>query len=81
VQTFLRQEFPTLPSYNRCVELMPRCFAGLFAFFQTVKGACTGISFIDSTKLPVRVNQNGGWHYFDTDTSPVTRIIVALDTP
>ena len=28
-----------------------------------------------------RVNQNGGWRYFDTDTSPVTRIIVALDTP
>ncbi|MBK7300862.1 MAG: IS982 family transposase [Moraxellaceae bacterium] len=57
VQTFLRQEFPTLPSYNRCVELMPRCFAGLFAFFQTVKGACTGISFIDSTKLPVCHNR------------------------
>jgi hypothetical protein len=28
-----------------------------------------------------RVNQNGGWRYFETDTSPVTRIIVARDTP
>ena len=27
-----------------------------------------------------RVNQNGGWRYFETDTSPVTRIIVARDT-
>lgn len=56
-QPFLRRAFPTLPSYNRCVELMPRCFAALFAFFQTVKGRCTGISFIDSTKLPVCHNR------------------------
>jgi selenide,water dikinase len=31
--------------------------------------------------LKGRVNQNGGWRYLDTDTSPVTRIIVARETP
>lgn len=48
---FLRPYFPKLPSYNRFIELMPRCFAGLCAFFNTLKGVCTGISFIDSTPL------------------------------
>lgn len=62
VRVFLHREFPTLPSYQRCVELMPRCFAGLFAFFQTVKGACTGVSFVDSTKLPVCHNRRIARH-------------------
>lgn len=57
VQVYLRREFPTLPSYNRCVELMPRCFEALYAFFQTIKGLCTGISFIDSTGLAVCHNR------------------------
>ncbi|HEX8884275.1 MAG TPA: IS982 family transposase, partial [Noviherbaspirillum sp.] len=30
---FLRQEFPNLPSYQRCVELMPRCAIPLAALF------------------------------------------------
>lgn len=38
-------------------ELMPRCFAALYAFFQTIKGLCTGISFIDSTGLAVCHNR------------------------
>ncbi|MDE2422444.1 MAG: IS982 family transposase [Gammaproteobacteria bacterium] len=57
LKPFLYREFPSLPSYNRCVELMPRCLMGLFAFFQTVKASCTGISFIDSTKLAVCHNR------------------------
>ena len=62
VQVYLRREFPSLPSYNRCVELMPRCFSALFAFFQTVKGQCTGINFIDSTCLAVCHNRRISRH-------------------
>lgn len=57
LKAFLYREFPNLPSYNRCVELMPRCLMGLVAFFQTIKATCTGISFIDSTKLAVCHNR------------------------
>jgi hypothetical protein len=57
LKPYLYREFPNLPSYNRCIELMPRGLAGLFAFFQTLKASCTGISFIDSTKLAVCHNR------------------------
>ena len=50
---FLRQEFPNLPSYHRCVELMPRCAIPLAALFDTLKGQCSGISIVDSTPIAV----------------------------
>jgi transposase len=50
---FLKAEFPTLPSYSRCIELMPRCAAGLAALFEALKGRCTGISIVDSTPIAV----------------------------
>jgi Transposase DDE domain len=53
VQLALRQEFPRLVSYGRFVELMPRYLVPLAAYLQTQRGACTGISFIDSTSLAV----------------------------
>lgn len=49
----LRADFPGLPSYQRCLELMPRCIAPLSALFDSVKGQCTGISIIDSSPLAV----------------------------
>jgi hypothetical protein len=49
----LRREFPGLPSYHRCLELLPRCAIALAALFETLKGACTGISIIDSTPIAV----------------------------
>lgn len=49
----LRNEFPNLPSYNRCVELLPRCAVALAALFETLKGECTGISISDSTPIAV----------------------------
>jgi len=49
----LRREFPGLPSYQRCLELMPRCAVALAALFETLKGHCTGISIIDSTPIAV----------------------------
>lgn len=53
VQCHLRSEFPTLVSYNRFVELMPTLLVPLVAYLHTQMGQCTGISFIDSTKLVV----------------------------
>jgi len=53
VQIHLRGEFPTLVSYQRFVELTPRVLLPLTAYLQTQLGACSGISFIDSTPLAV----------------------------
>lgn len=53
VQQHLRAEFPTLVSYSRLVALMPRVLVPLTAYLHTQLGLCTGLSFIDSTKLAV----------------------------
>jgi hypothetical protein len=50
---FLRTEFPGLPSYQRCLELLPRCIVPLSALFDTLKGDCTGISMLDSSPIAV----------------------------
>lgn len=57
LKPFFKHDFPNLPSYNRFVELVPRALPLLSAFFNAVKGQCTGISFIDSTKLVVCHNR------------------------
>jgi Transposase DDE domain len=57
VCTHLRREFPTLPSYTRFVEWMPRCLLPLTAYLFTLLGACSGIGFVGSTAL--RVCRNG----------------------
>ena len=56
----LRGEFPRLLSYNRFVERIPDAFAALSGYLQTRLGACSGISFIDST--PLRVCHNRRIH-------------------
>jgi hypothetical protein len=53
VQVHLRGEFPQLVSYNRFIELLPRVLVPLTVYLHTQFGACTGISFIDSTALAV----------------------------
>jgi transposase len=53
----LRAEFPKRPSYSRCVELLPRCAAPLTALFETLRGACDGLSIADSTALVVCDNR------------------------
>jgi transposase len=53
VSQYLRAEFPNLPSYSRCIELMPHCALAFAAFFQSLKGKPTGISIVDSTPLAV----------------------------
>lgn len=50
--------FPKTFSYNRFAEIMPRCFVVLTMFLRlTCFGECTGISFVDSTCIPVIHNK------------------------
>ncbi len=53
----LSQEFPSLVSYNRFVELQKKALLPMAIFAKTCTlGQCTGISFVDST--PIRVCKN-----------------------
>jgi len=45
----LLREFPRLPSYQRCVEIMPRCAVPFAALFDALKGRCDGVSIVDAT--------------------------------
>lgn len=48
------KEFPHAVSYNRFVELMPRVFCKMMLFMKLYAfGKCTGITFVDSTMIPV----------------------------
>ncbi|MDQ4121563.1 MAG: IS982 family transposase, partial [Acidobacteriota bacterium] len=53
---YLRSEFPALVSYTRFVEFERDALIPLAAYLQTKRGECTGISFVDSTKLAVCEN-------------------------
>jgi hypothetical protein len=57
VEPHLRPYFPTLVSYSRFVELLPRALVPLCCYLHTRKGRCTGIAFIDSTPLAVCHNR------------------------
>jgi len=54
--------FPSLVSYNRFIELTPRAYIVLVLYLESIKGNCTGISFVDSTPISVckniRINRN-----------------------
>jgi hypothetical protein len=62
VSQYLRAEFPDLVSYNRFVELMPSALMPMLCYLNTRKGSVTGISFIDSTKIPVCHNVRANRH-------------------
>lgn len=62
VCSHLRKEFPNLPSYSRCVELLPRCVFVLTALFDSIKRKCTGLSVIDATPISVCDNLRIGRH-------------------
>ncbi len=52
----LSSEFPALVSYNRFVEFERDALLPLAAYLETKGGSCTGISFVDSTKLAICEN-------------------------
>lgn len=57
VQRHMKAEFPRTVSYNRFVELSAGVLMPMTIFLKTCcLGACTGISFVDST--PIRVCHN-----------------------
>lgn len=59
----LQKDFPSLVSYNRFVELQKFAALPLFMFVMShCIGECTGISFIDSTKVAVCKNQRIAQH-------------------
>jgi hypothetical protein len=53
----LRSEFPTLVSYTRFVEFFPSALVPVCVYLHTCLGACSGVSFVDSTKLAVCHNR------------------------
>lgn len=58
VKTHLQQDFPTLVSYNRFVELMQKVMLPMTLYLKMrCIGDCPGISFIDSTTLKVCNNR------------------------
>jgi hypothetical protein len=50
---YYQKEFPRLVSYNRFIELMPHSLIPLISYLNCRKGEITGISFIDSTAIPI----------------------------
>ncbi|MBI1335879.1 MAG: IS982 family transposase [Phycisphaera sp.] len=53
-----RKDFPTLVSYSRFIQWMPRVTMPLFAYLVCrCRGPVTGVSFIDSTALKVCGNK------------------------
>lgn len=56
------KDFCNLLSYNRFVELQRDSLILLGGFMQTRVGSCSGVSFVDASKIPVcnnlRINQN-----------------------
>ena len=54
----LKSEFPKQLSYNRFIAIQHRVFVHMMFFLNTVCfGKCTGITFIDSTKISVCHNK------------------------
>ena len=54
----LKSEFPSALSYNRFVQIEHRVFIPMMFFLNTVCfGNCTGITFVDSTKIAVCNNK------------------------
>ena len=54
IRQHLSGYFPDAVSYNRFVELMPRVFFQMMLFMKLRGfGKCSGISFVDSTMIPV----------------------------
>ena len=50
----IRHEFLAAVSYSRFVELMPRVLFKMMLFMKFYAfGKCTGITFVDSTMIPV----------------------------
>lgn len=59
---YWRREFPTLPSYQRFVEYIGSMLVPLCVYLKSCFGNCTGISFVDATKITVCHNRRISRH-------------------
>lgn len=59
---YWRHAFPALPSYQRFVEWMPSTLIPLCLYLKHCFGRCTGISFLDATKISVCHNRRIAGH-------------------
>jgi hypothetical protein len=58
IKQHLKSEFPNAVSYNRFIELQARVLIPLMLFLQLIGfGQCTGITYVDSTKISVCHNK------------------------
>lgn len=57
VSVHLRSEFPSLVSYSRFVEFFASALVPLLMYLHSCLGRCSGVSFVDSTKLAVCHNR------------------------
>ena len=57
VQAHQEPDFPGLVSYSRFVELIPETLLPMCVYLHARFGQCSGVSFIDSTKLSVCHNR------------------------
>jgi transposase len=62
VSHYWREAFPGLVSYQRFVEWMPSVMIPLCAYLRHCFGRCTGISFVDATKIAVCHNRRIASH-------------------
>lgn len=62
VCVYWRQEFPQLPSYQRFIEWIPSTLIPLCVYLKHCFGRCTGISFVDATKIQVCHNRRISSH-------------------
>ncbi len=55
--TLQKKDFPGLVSYNRFIEYIPSVLIIMISYVNRRNGKCTGVSFVDSTKLVVCHNK------------------------
>lgn len=57
VQTEWASDFPGIVSYQRFIKGVPSTLVPICAYLRSCFGACSGISFMDSTSLKVCHNR------------------------
>ncbi len=70
---YWRAEFPHLVSYTRFVQLKKEVLTLLRLYFATTLGDCSGVSFVDSTRLRVCDNRRISSHRVFADVAECSK--------
>ena len=73
VCVYWRAEFPHLVSYSRFVQLQKEVLTVLTFYLSTHLGTCSGISFVDSTRLRVCDNRRISSHRVFADVAECSK--------